>query len=73
LTVASRRITCCAGVAWHRGDFIGNSQTGNDVARGAPRERMPRKRCQVDPEDSTGIKDPNARQQLHLRNEKIAS
>jgi hypothetical protein len=47
-------------------------QTGNNVTRGAPREWTPGKRRWVDPECSTGIKDPGARRQLHLRNEKTA-
>jgi hypothetical protein len=61
-----------AGVARHRGNFIRKGQTGNNVARGAPREGMPGKRHRVDPEGITGIKDPGARWQLRLRNEKRA-
>jgi hypothetical protein len=68
LAATSRGMTHCAGVARRRGDFIGKDQTGNNVARGAPRERTPGKRCRVDPEGSTGIKDSGARRQLRLRN-----
>jgi hypothetical protein len=59
---------------WHgTGDFVRNGQTGNNVARGAPREQTPGKRRQVDLEGSTGIKDPGTRRQLCLRNEKTDS
>jgi hypothetical protein len=53
-------------------NLIRKIRTGNDVAGGALRERTPGKRHRVDPEGNTGIKDPGARQQLRLRNEKTA-
>jgi hypothetical protein len=61
-----------AGVAWCRGDLVRKGWTGNNVARGPSREWTHGKRRRVDPEGSTGIKDPGTRRQLHLRNEKIA-
>jgi hypothetical protein len=62
----------CAGVAQCRGDFVRKSQTGNDVARRASREWTPGKRCRVNPEGSTEIKDPGIRRQLYVRIEKTA-
>jgi hypothetical protein len=57
LAVARRWTTRCAAVARRRGDLVRKSQTGNDVAGGALRERTPGKRRRVVPECNTGIKE----------------
>jgi hypothetical protein len=59
-------------VALRNKNLVRKTRIGKDVVGGTRRERTSGKRYRVDPEDNTGIKNPGARWQLRLRNEKTA-
>jgi hypothetical protein len=73
LDATGRKTTYCAGVAQHKGHIVKKNQTRNNIARGALRGWMFGKKCRVNLEGSTGVRDPSTRQQLHLGNERTAS
>jgi hypothetical protein len=64
-----RKMTCRAKVARCRGHIIGNNQTRNNIARGAPRGQ----RLQVKMEGGIGVKNEYTRQHLHPGNVRTAS
>jgi hypothetical protein len=64
LAAASRKLTHSAGVAQRKGHIVRKTQTGNNVARGAPRGQMSRRRCQPKLERKNGIRNRGLRQQL---------
>jgi hypothetical protein len=72
LVAARRGTTRCAAVARRKKNIVRKSRIGNDIGGGVLRERTSGKRRRVDPEGNTGIKNPGARWQLRLRNEKTA-
>jgi hypothetical protein len=75
-------MTCYVKVAWckersHEGPSVKQGrwkdQTRNKFANGTQKGWTFRKKHRVDPEGSTGVKDPSTRRQLRLKNEKTAS
>jgi hypothetical protein len=72
LAAACRKGSCRTRVTWCNGYLIKKNQTRKNIARGAPRGQTFGKRHWVDPEGSTGVRDPGTRQQLHHKIKRTA-
>jgi hypothetical protein len=72
LVAAREGTTRCAGMARRKENLVRKSRIRNDVVGGALRERTTEKRRRMNPEGNTEIKDPGARRQLRLRNDRTA-
>jgi hypothetical protein len=67
LTVAGRRMTHCAGVAWLRRNVVRKDWTRNQAERGTPKRREDGERLWKGPECNNGIRDRGLREQLQSR------
>jgi hypothetical protein len=73
LAKSGKKRTCRAGMARCNEHILRKSQASNNVARAAPRGRTFGTRRRVNPQGSTGIKDPGITLKLRLKIERISN